>query len=241
MQEKSPEIPKIKRILREIESLSTVEKAEVVKELQLNEAAPATSTKKKRKFDDLFKDKAVSLWKQNRNFLATADQLTEELNEGRKEEEEEQKCYESYVRRWVTAKVPEDEIKRILKKPKLTKDKAHYPELEQMLVAWFKGKRESKLCVTLKQFQDKAVSIFNDLKKKYENSTDQKHKAYSEGSFKGSHGWFERFRDRNKISRRVATHVASKLAEGYSTEIAKFIGRVRELRYVIGNSSIIIW
>jgi len=48
--------------------------------------------------------------------------------------------------------------------------------------------------------------------------------SYSQGSFKASNGWVRKFRKRSKISRRVATHIASKLSEDYTSQIAAFIG-----------------
>ena len=191
----------------------------------------------RRVFEEEFKVKAVDIWKANGNYLMTADLLSQQLKDlcqaqgqAKEGDYEEEKIHESYIRRWTEERLSKEEIEAVKKRVKKTKVKQAYPELEQRLTNWFGLQRSKKLVVTMKQFKDQALRIFEDLKTKYTKTGEEALKIYCEGEFKASAGWFRRFRKRQKISRRAATHVASKLSEDYTTEIASFIGRIRELR-----------
>jgi len=206
-------------IFNTFNELDEEDKNKVVENIQ-----NSTSSRKRKRtvFEEDFKEKAVNIWKENGNYLMTAD----ELNKGN----EGQKVHESYIRRWASEKLAKEEIVQVKKKIKLTKPKVAYPEMEEMLRNWFKIQRENNLAITMKQFKDKALELFKELKLKYEATHNIALESYSKGSFKASNGWFRRFRKRSKISKRIATHVSSKLAENYTSQIATFIGRVRELR-----------
>ena len=130
---------------------------------------------------------------------------------------------ESYIRRWVNDRLTASEIKMIKKKPKQTISKRKFPELEEQLFKWFHGLRLQHLLVTLKLFREEALKIFEKL-------NTERNPKYIGCKFCASAGWFSRFKVRYKISRRVQTHVAQKLANDYTLQIDKFIGRLRETK-----------
>jgi len=74
--------------------------------------------KKKKKFNEAFKDRVV----ENGRKTATLFQLlklTKELNKELKDEDKEQKRYDTFIRRWVFEKLSNEEINQILKKSNL--------------------------------------------------------------------------------------------------------------------------
>jgi len=213
---------KIQKILTLFNELPDNAKHDVFRILRTNMPIPPSTTKK-RKFSDDFQTEAVTLWKSLRNYTLTAEKLNEKYSK------EDMKIDESYVRRWVKEQLSEEEIKAILKKVKITKSKQRFPEMEDELMVWFKQERNKKVTVTGKRMKEKALEIFSDMKKRAEEG-EKKLDKYKYGNFNGSNGWFRKFLKRKNVSRRIATHIASKMCENYSDEIIKFLGRIKKLR-----------
>ena len=135
---------------------------------------------------------------------------------------------ESYIRRWVSEQLTEEEIENIKKQFKRTFRQEQYPEMEDKLKIWFQEQRERKVALTLKMIQKEALVIFNSLKEAGKN--DVKLSKYVKGEFKASVGWLRRFRRRAGISRRMGTHTASKLAENYSEQMSQFLMDIKLIR-----------
>ena len=172
------------------------------------------NTKKRKTMDPEIKQKAIKIWKKNRNYSLTASILNKE---------QEMQIDESYVRRWIKEDLSSEEIKQTLKKVKITSRKAKFNELEEDFVKWFKSTREKKVPITLQMIQDQALSLFRKLK---ENNPS----FYIQKTFCASSGWFRNFKRRHGISKRMGTHVASKLSDDYASQISLFFGNVRKLK-----------
>jgi len=206
------------------QGLSPQKQSSALKYLQNKYSAPKTS--KKRKYEDI-KDGAVQHFKTSGSGTVTAAYINE------KYKERGIHIDESYIRRWSEAALSEEEIKQIKKKVKISRGPGcNYPELEVLLFDWFKMQRNKKISVSLKDFQTQAKSLFQKLAKDYEGTQAEEKihlKKYSEGSFTASRGWFQRFRLRKKISKRMATNIASTLTDNYTQDIAL---NIKRLRYV---------
>lgn len=193
---------------------------------QIHQEKPqAKGSKKRKNYEPSFKQLVVECWQGNRNYLRTAA----EINERHKSS-----IGESHVRRWTDELLTPAEKTRTLKKVKITTSKAFYSDLEKDLIQWIASQREKKLSVTLKGIQDKALEIFALYKESYLKETNfaikQALEPYNTQNFGASRGWFSRFKKRFGLSRRVGTHVASKLAEDYAKEVNEFLSDVRNLR-----------
>src|SRR6185295_17837666 len=87
------------------------------------------------------------------------------------------------------------------------------PELEQELLNFIKKMREEKNCVTAFMIQEKAKELG---------------KVFGLENFKASHGWAERFKNRNNLVLRSRTQVSQKFPEDKSTIIKDFLNSAQE-------------
>jgi len=85
-----------------------------------------------------------------------------------------------------------------------------YKEMEVSLIVWIGEQREKKLSVSMKEICQQALKIFKEL---YPEATEE---------FKASNGWFGRFCERSKITRRTPTHVLQQFKENVESEIKEF-------------------
>ncbi len=67
-----------------------------------------------------------------------------------------------------------------------------FAELEDLLIAWFKKQRDSKLAVTQKMIIGQALKIFQQLKEKFEESGNEMLTKYQDSNFFASNGWFKK-------------------------------------------------
>lgn len=220
--QESQEAPQSNTLIGEIvEKFKTLSQEDKDKAWKLLHAEYKPNKRKRNEYDLDFKKNVVEIYKTTNNYLETTRIVLERYKVV---------LDESNVRRWASELLSAAEFKEIKKKPKITKRRAKYPEMEEDLTVWFTEQRKNKICVSLKMFKDQAKKIFNELKKKFSETHNEELKKYEGAEFGASSGWFKRFRRRYKISRRVPTHTAQKLTENYADEISRFIGRVRELR-----------
>ena len=205
-------------IVKLFQGLKEDEKATFIKQIE-----SVTSTKKRKRahFDESLRTRAVELWRKNRNYSMTARLINQEF---------ETKVDESYIRRYVDQGLDSKEVKQIKKKGKIVSSSGKFPELEEALLQWFKQKREKKLSLTMDMIKEEARRIFERKRSLYIENKDESLKHYGTESFTASTGWFRRFRERARISQRIATHTASTLSLDYTNEIARFLGRVRMYR-----------
>jgi len=227
---------KVSHIVQDFTTLDESKQKEVVELLQ-----SAMKSSKKRKRDTItpdMKKEAVAEWEKNGNFSMTARILKKKYGLTTIDE--------SYIRRYVEDLLDGSEISKVKKKGKLTDHHQWYPELEASLTSWFRDLRQKKVPINRGMIRKEALSIFEKLKKKAEDTMDERYKEYRDNTFTGSAGWITRWLNRAKISRRMATHTASTLATTYIDDIASFLGKVRKMRMEIdfekkmGNKFVIL-
>ena len=88
-----------------------------------------------------------------------------------------------------------------------------YHDKEVVLVEVIKRKREKAEKVTRYWMKAEALRTFDDPR------------------FVASTGWFAKFRKRWRITQRVATPIIQKLSDSYTTELQKYLERLRRLRF----------
>ncbi len=142
--------------------------------------------KRKNRYEEDFKLKAVEFWKKTNNYSETAREMSKER---------EVPVDEKNIRRWVGEYLSVEEFRPILKKQKLSTLKTRkYPEMEDKLTKWFAIKRKNKMPVSMKMFQEETKKIFKELGAEYKKTHVEELKKYEITDFKCSSGWFEKYR-----------------------------------------------
>jgi len=99
-------------------------------------------------------------------------------------------------------------------------------KMEKLLVMWIEDMQQQQIPISLMLIQEKALSLYEDLKCKNGDSVDAH-------TFTASHGWFQKFRDRNKLHNiKVAGEAASADKEGATNFIKNLAEIIKSEDYL---------
>ena len=122
---------------------------------------------------------------------------------------------EASVRRWKKEFKDDQNVKKALstgkKIRKSNKSKGRFPKMEEQLLEFIDEQRKKKLSVNMKDIIEEASRLLKIL--------------YPTSKFSGSNGWFWRFVNRNKLSRRTPTHVLTQSLRNCEPRYSKIFER----------------
>jgi len=90
--------------------------------------------------------------------------------------------------------------------------------MEERLIIWIKDQRTLKLTVSMKDICSKAKEVVAEI-----YSKDKK-------LFQASNRWFDKFIDRNNISRRTPTHIIQQIQDNALQEIKDYLKEIHKKR-----------
>jgi len=206
-------------ILEQVKALEPAQRQATL--IALRDLEKSAKKRKRDEYQDDFKELVINDWRTTRNVALTAANINQahgtHLND-------------TTVGNWVKGTLSKEEINSIKKKKKITKNKSQVFELEQLLFDWIKAQRMKRLPLTQPLIQKQAQLIFENLKKESADTPEETTKKYSAMKFLASNGWFEKFKRRANLSRRVPTLISAKIAGDYSDMVFKFLGAMRKIR-----------
>jgi len=152
--------------------------------------------------------------------IACKDNNNNEAVRQIKEKYRDQNLYQSLseksVRKWRADKELNHQFEydqSHLQRRQIRKITSPYQEQERQLIDVIKARRQNNERVTRDWIMSEALNTFND------------------SHFSASNGWFERFKRRWRLSRRVATHVIQKLSVNYAELSLEYLEELRRSKY----------
>jgi len=88
--------------------------------------------------------------------------------------------------------------------------------MEERLIIWIKDQRTLKLAVSMKDICSKAKEVVAEI---YPQDKEL---------FQASNGWFDKFIDRNNLSRRTPTHIIQQIRDNALQEIKDYLKEIHK-------------